>query len=293
MRRLLTLFLLIFVFYSCTPSIVKKDKTDVAAHRTFPALYVIKEQVNLRDAPTTQSKKITILEDGDELRVHRNTNGWYQVVTDEGTQGWLRSDLAGPRSLSLTRMAFAFTDSVLPAFNAEMFFDKTELYKTVYLTLDPSLYISQEKTRSQAKKIGTAYQQKVYRGATEIRVMHPDSKELFLRFNLPAKGLAKIPVSVLDYGRLFSLQEKDKAVTVLVAVPDSISDKNLLKAARKISAKYDYPFNKAEIYMVSDSPAGMIYLKTFDEKPAQTNVCRLYYLEDADGEDYRFRFCDK
>jgi len=293
MQRLLVLSILIFLFYSCTPSTLKKDKSDIAARGIFPALYVFKEQVNLRDAPTTRSRKIAVLEDGDELQVRLNKNGWYQVETDQGTQGWLRSDLAGPRSLSLTRMASAFTDSVLPAFNAEMFFDKTELYKTVYLTLNTSYYASQKKVRSQAKKIGTAYQQKVYHGATEIRVMHPNTKELFLRFNLPALGLAKIPVPVLDYGRLFSLKEKNKAVTVLVAVPDSIPEKNLLRAARKISAKYDYPFNKAEIYMVSDSPEGMAYLRNFNKTTTHTRVCRLYYLEDADGEDYRFRFCDK
>ncbi len=293
MRRFLSASVLIFLFLSCNPSTVKKESVSVPVTGIFPPLYVIKEQVNMRSRPSAQSSKIGVLQDGDELQVLKNQNGWYKIITDDGKKGWLRSDLAGPRSLSLTRMASAFTDSLLPAFNAKMFFDKTDLYKTIYLTLKPGFYSSEKKARKEAQRIGRAYQQKVYRGALEIRVMHPNSEELFLRINLPAIGLTKIPVPVLRYGVLISLQERNRAVSIFTAVPDSISNKQLLRAARKISARYDYPFTKAEIYMVSDSPAGLQYLQNFKKGPADKKLCRLYYLEDADGEDYRFRFCDK
>lgn len=293
MRRFLSASVLIFIFLSCNPSTVKKEPGHVQTSPAYPSLFVIKEQVNLRSRPSAQSLKKGVLQDGDELQVLENQNGWYKIITDDGKRGWLRSDLAGPRNLSLTRMASAFTDSILPAFNAKMFFDKTDLYKTIYLTLDTKFYASQKRARREAQKIGRAYQQKVYHGSLEIRVMHPNTKELFLRVNLPAIGLAKIPVPVLKYGVLISLQEKNKAVSIYSAVPDSISNIELLRAARKISARYEYPFTKTEIYMVNDSPAGLNYLMHLKNKPADKKICRLYYLEDADGEDYRFRFCGK
>ncbi len=293
MRRFLTASVLILLFLSCTPSTVKKETAPMPTAGIFPPLYVIKERVNMRGQPSSRSLKTGVLEDGDEVRVIKNKNGWYQIITDEGGKGWLRSDLAGPRTLSLTRMASAFTDSILPAFDAKMFFDKTDLYKTIYLTLRPNLYSSQKDARQEARKIGQAYQQKVYHGALEIRVMRPQTEELFLRLRLPAIGLAKVPLPILKYGVLISLREKNKTVSIYTAVPDSISDKQLLRAARKISARYDYPFTKAEIYMVSDSPAGIEYLLHFDKRPSDKTRCRLYYLEDADGEDYRFNFCRK
>lgn len=292
MRRFLWVSVFLFLFLSCNPSVVKKETAPAQTTGAFPSLYVIKEQVNLRSKPSAQLSKITTLEDGAELQVVKNQNGWYKIITDEGKKGWLRSDLAGPRTLSLTRMAAAFADSVLPAFNAKMFFDKTDLYKTIYLTLDAGFYSSQKKVRRQAQKIGRAYQKKVYHGALEIRVLHPQTKELFLRINRPAIGLTKIPLPVLKYGVLIALTEKNKAVSIFIAVPDSISDKKLLRAARKISARYDYPFTKAEIYMASNSPQGIRYLTHFKETPAHQKVCRLYYLEDADGEAYRFNFCE-
>ncbi len=293
MRRFLSASVLLILFLSCNPRVVKKESLPAQTAGHFPALYVIKEQVNMRSAPAAQSSKVAVLEDGAELQVEKNKNGWYKIITDDGKNGWLRSDLAGPRNLSLTRMASAFTDSILPAFKAEMFFDKTDLYKTIYLTLRDDFYSSQKRVRREAQKIGRAYQQKVYHGALEIRVLHPQNKELFLRLKMPAAGLAKIPLPILKYGVLISLHEKNKAVSLFIAVPDSISDKQLLRAARKISARYDYPFTKTEIYMVSATPAGLKYLAHFKNKPADKTLCRLYYLEDADGEDYRFRFCGK
>jgi uncharacterized protein YgiM (DUF1202 family) len=198
MRRFLTASVLVLLFLSCNPSTVKKESVSVPQASIFPPLYVIKEQVNMRSQPSSRSPKIGVLEDGDELQVLKNKNGWYQIITDEGKKGWLRSDLAGPRTMSLTRMASAFTDSLLPAFGAKMFFDKTDLYKTIYLTMQSNFYTSQKKARNETQKIGRAYQKKVYHGALEIRVLHPQTEELFLRVKLPAVGMAKVPLPILN-----------------------------------------------------------------------------------------------
>ncbi len=294
MQRFLIIFGILILFFSCQPSnVATKGKTTTATHSVFPPLYVLKEKVNLRSKPSISGTKVAQLQDGDALMVMENKNGWYHVRTEDGKSGWLRSDLAGPRTLSKTRMAAAFADSILPAFNAELFFDKSDLYKTVYVTLPASFYQSKAKARKQAKKIGNAYQEKVYHGAVEMRILKPESQELFTRLTLPAKGLAHVPVPIVDFGFLYKLEEKNNAVKVYVAVPKSVSKEALLKSARRISATYDYPFTRAEIYMVTDSPEGLTYLAHFDKPPKHRSVCRLYYIEDANGEDFKYNFCDR
>ena len=291
MQRFLLAIIFIISIWACSPSGVKKDTTGSPFKGIYPALYVVKEQVNLRSKPGLSGAVIATLSDGDEIQVIENKNGWYYLNTDNGKQGWLRSDLAGPRSMSLTRMASAFSDSILPAFNAKMFFDKTDLFSKVYLTLPPSFYSSKKKAKMLARKIGKVYQKKVYSGNIEILVMRPKSDELFLSMNLPAVGLTDIPIPILKHGVLFNLEETDRKVAIYVAVSNTVTNKALLKAARDISAIYDYPYTKAEIYMVTNSTAGRHYLQHFNTPPNDKSVCRLYYLEDGDGEDYRFNFC--
>lgn len=247
MRRSVLSVLALLFLIACQPSNIKKQPASFGDSTDFPALYVIKEEVNLRAEPSTSGKKIGSLEDGTILQVSENKYGWYQVRTDEGKLGWLRSDLAGPRELSLTRMASAFNDSIMPAYSAELFFDKDDLFKIIYLKLENSFYDSPAKAKEKAKIIVEAYQQKVYPGKVEARVMHPRTEELFTRVTMPAKGLANVPIPILDYGRLFSLKEQNSAVTLRIAVPDSIPNPKLLKAARRISARYDYPFKRTEI----------------------------------------------
>jgi hypothetical protein len=289
MKYRLFLILLFPVIFACNPKVAKIESP--AARSPYHTLYIIKEQINMRSIPGTNGKIVAALQDGDEIQVRSNQKGWYQVISDEGQQGWVRSDLAGPRKLSLTRMASAFADSVMPAFKAELYFDKTELYKVIYLTLDKSYYDTQKKAKDYANKIAEAYQHKVYAGKVEVRVMHHDKEELYFKFYKPAIGLARVPVPVFKHGVLYSLNEINKEVSIKIAVPDSIPGKELLRSARNISAAYDYPFKKAEIYMVTDSPAGMSYLKNPSLAPAEVNICKLYYLEDADGEDYKYNFC--
>ena len=290
MYRLIVLILLILIIFACNPSVTKKEKST-APSTASPTLYVLKEKVNLRSQPSKRSEKISTLEDGAELLVRENRNGWYKVTTDETKQGWVYSSLIGPRNLSRTRMAAAFVDSVLPAFGVEMFFDKKDLYKTLYITLPASFYASPKKAKKFSTEIGEAYQQKVYRGAVEMNVLKPQSKDLFLKLNLKAIGIANLLIPEIKTGYLMKLEEKNKQVRVFVAVNDSLNNKILLKSARAISAQYDYPFTKAEIYFVSDTAEGLSFIKDMNKVPRNRRVCRLYYIEDKNGEDYHFDFC--
>ena len=290
MLRILSVLIVILVFISCNTSVVKKEMVTVPSS-PLPSLYVLKEKVNLREKASSRSAKITTLEDGQELFVKENRNGWYKISTEEGLSGWVYSKLAGPVNLSPTRMASAFVDSVLPAFGVEMFFDKKELYKTVYLTLPASYYASPNKAKKFAAEIGKAYQKKVFHGAVKINVLKPQSKDIFLKFKLKAIGPDNIPLPEIKTGYLAKIEEKNKQVRIFIAVNDSINNKILLKSARSISAQYDYPFTKSEIYFISDTAEGLSFIKDMNKLPRNRRVCRLYYIEDKNGEDYHFDFC--
>lgn len=82
-------------------------------------------------------------------------------------------------------------------------------------------------------------------------------------------------------------------MAVHIAVPQSVNNQQLLKMARNISGAYDYSFTKIEIYIAADTAEGLAYLEDTNQKPLNTHVCRLYYLEDKNGEDYRFNYCDR
>ncbi len=294
MYRLITVMILLYTMIACSPQPVRKelpgDKSSTVG--SLKTGYVLKEKVNLRAQGNTRSEVVNTLNDGDEVRIHRNVHGWYEISAENHIHGWVRSDLIGPRSLSHTRMAAAFADSTLPAFQSELYFDKTELYRTIYLILPEKYYMSESSAKAQARNIGEAYQEVVYQGDIEIRVMKPATQELFTKVHLPAIGDNEIPVPVLDHGWLVSLKTPKKYQVLLnIAVSENIKDPDLLKMARKISGIYSYPYTKAEIYVVNDNANGLRHLNMTRENSAVSTDCRLYYLEDKDGELYKFGYC--
>ena len=292
-KRLIALLIVVLLF-SCGPQVVKKEigeEKPVARKNTIPA-YVLPETVNLRQQANPGSSVIRQLTGGEPVYVSKNINGWYEVQTEDGQKGFIRSDLVGPRSLSYTTLASAFVDSVLPNFRAEMFFDKTDLYKTVYITLKPEYYASQTRAKDMARKIGKAYQQKVYPGAVELRILKPNGKDLFAKVKLRAKGIDALSLPVLPFGRLIRVDNQNSQVALYIAVPDSVTDKALLKTARKISSHFGYEVSKIEIYFANDTAEGLALLnKLPGGVSARKGLCRLYYLEDKDGEYYKFASC--
>lgn len=294
MLRIYAILPILLALFACTPEAVKKEAEPAngTAALSAPVAFVHAETVNLRSDYSTNAEVIRQLKDGERVIIERNVNGWYQVQTGEsGHTGWVRSDLVGPRHLSRTKMAAAFVDSILPAFNAEMFFDKEDLYKTIYLRLDSDFYESEQKAEARARKTGRAYQEKVFPGAIEIRVLEKNTDDLFLTLNLDKIGNAGVPVPIVQTGRLVGLLEKNYQVKVFVAVPDSVSREALLETARRISATYAIPYTKAEVYLATDNTAGLRYLKNKDYKPEDSSICRLYYLEDKNGEYFKYNYC--
>jgi len=296
MKKLLSLLMLLIFLFSCGPQTVKKEE---AKEKPLPVItagmikaYVLREAINLRRAANTRSSVVKQLTSGEPVYIKKNLKGWYAVQTEDGQEGFTRSDLVGPRSLSYTTLASAFVDSLLPNFKAEMFFDKTDLYKTVYLTLQSEYYTSKKKANDFARKIGLAYQQKVYPGTVELRILKPDSKELFSKVQLKAIGMGDLTLPVLDFGRLIRLDNSAMEVALFIAVPDSINDQSLLKSARKISSHFAYPVSKVEVVFAVDNPQGIALLQKLPEKQGvERKICRLYYLEDKDGEYYKLNAC--
>jgi hypothetical protein len=134
MVRLYSLLFILIVFFACTKEVIKKESEATGAESASTA-YVINETVNLRSNNNTNSTIIKKLKDGQQVSIIHNLDGWYEIYDDEHNQGWLRSDMVGPKELSRTVLATTFVDSVLPGFKSKMYFDKTDLYKTIYLIL--------------------------------------------------------------------------------------------------------------------------------------------------------------
>ncbi len=263
--------------FACTPKAVKPTKPAVEEAQATTGIfnlkaYVIKEQVNIRQQPTTGSKIVATLQDGDAVQILENQKGWYRISAENGVQGWVRSDLIGPRNLSKTVMAAAFNDSVMPNFSAQLFIDKNQPYKVIYLkfdNIDPSrmdLYV---------KRIANAYQQKVYAGTVSIHVIKDNSDEFIKSYTFKGAPIAEVSLPVLSFGVLQKFKLQGKAVTLQVLVEGQKSKSQLLSLAKQVSKKYGYPIEKAEVI-----------LRAWPSKK-----CLLYYVEDGYGEDYYFNRC--
>ena len=293
MKRIVLLIILLFL--ACTKTAVKKEviepPQEVVETVQYPTAYVIKETVNIRSAADMKSQIIAVLNDGEKIELLKNKNGWYRIKTENKKTGWVRSDMVGPKNLSRTLMAAVFVDSVLPDYNVKMFFDKKKLYKIAYLIFPEQEYKNKKTLKLKAEKIGKDYQQKVYAGAVELRVMKTDEKTLFTKIKLKALAKADIAYPVLTYGRLIDLSVNSKdELTIKISVPDSVIDNSLLKMAKNISKLYDYRIRKIEILFGRDTLDGIDFLND-PKKEKKSPFCRLYYLEDDAGEYYKFNQC--
>jgi uncharacterized protein YgiM (DUF1202 family) len=290
MKRIIILTILLFL--SCSKQLIKENTPQKAERKSNnPAIYIIKESVNLRSRPTVNSSIVKELKDGSRLELIKNSGGWYYIKDEENTSGWIRSDLAGPKKLSRTLSASAFIDSTMPAYNTKMFFDSHQLYKIIYLIFPRQEYNDANKLLAKAKKIALKYQKEVYPGALEIRIMNPDEKTLFRKLKIKAYAIADYPIPIIRFGRLIDLSVTPKnELMIKIAAPDSIPNGDLLKMAKNISKIYDYRIEKIEILIADDSMDGIKFLQK-PLKQKNSPLCRLYYLEDANGEFYKFNQC--
>ena len=98
--KLLLSFLAIFIMIGCSAKkTIETPEPDIdtqAIHKET-MLWVYKPTVNIRDKASGSGEKLAQLVDGDSVIVLENENGWYQIKTIDGTSGWIRSDLLGPK----------------------------------------------------------------------------------------------------------------------------------------------------------------------------------------------------
>ena len=122
--------------------------------------------------------------------------------------------------------------------------------------------------------------------------MNNSNEELFTRLQLKAIDNPTLPIPIIKKGRLVSINQKNWQVKISIAVPPDITNSELLEQARDISAIYELPYNKVEIYQVINNTLGRTYSKNHIQKPSDIRMCKLYYLEDKDGEYYIYNHCE-
>ncbi len=270
--------LILGLLLSCQPTAVKVVET-VPESREIPGSYsawIIKENVNLRSKPDPGSASLAQLKDGEIIRVSGQQNQWLNIQTEEGISGWLRMDLAGPRNLSRTATAKVFADSVLPNFRANLFFDKTALYRIIYLQFtNPENYQSPA-MKEMVNGIGTAYQERVYPGEVEIRLMQDGQEKPVHRKIFPAIGPAVMPSPLLPNGRLKDVSwQKDFSIRVEIIIPETLSMKEKLKVAETCAAGYPLPVQAIEIRLWGK----------------ESGLCLFCFKEDKNGTDYQEAEC--
>ncbi len=238
-------------------------------------LWVIKPNINVRTENSAASEQVSKLADGDSVIVYGNNRGWYEVETTSGTRGWVRSDLLAPRDASIFRQAVEFVDRLKAEHDIDLFFDKKLQHARIYLSFPPELYTTQEQVEKRAREIATAYQSEVYPGDVTVRVLKPGSEEAYLTFEQKGRKNPEVVLPVLPYGKLKEVDNSDPAVIQLaVSVDRDIGSDQLLEAARSMARAYPLSYEKVVIKFVNPDDS-----------------CRLWFVEDAAGELYRFDEC--
>lgn len=290
LKKIFCTALLILIMISCTTTTVKKEIVSTPAKPAYFTGYVVRENVNMRSGASIDSAEVAKLKDGEDVTVLQNKNGWYQVQTVDNT-GWVRSDFIGEESFSYSRLATNFMEKIKKEYNTELFIDKENPYAVIYLVLPDEYYDDKITAQNFADEIGKMYQRDVFPGELEIRVLQQNKKKLYIRSVLKSTGPTFLKPPFLRYGRPFSFKVIDTAIKIQVLVPPGLTDKNLLDMANEISSGYGEAISKVEIYMVEDTPEGQKYYSDKNFKPMVDSICRLYFIEDSRGTDYKTSFC--
>ena len=273
------LFLFSFFLITCTPPPrtrpVEQPAISAPVVKEF-YLWVVKSQAHMRNKNSDQAKVIAHLVDGDSVVVFENQSGWYRIRTVEKASGWIRTDLLGPRYLSIFHRAVFFSDSLRDQEGIDLFFDKKLQHKRIYLSLPQYYYSTREKALNKAREIIDDFQKNVYSGEVILRVLKPGSPDEFLTITAPGGQsnpdpvLPVLPFGVLQEVRTVSSQE----ISLLIMILDDTGDKDLLLAARSMAAAYPLSFTRVEIQFNDNQ-----------------NQCRLWFQEGQEGESYRYHPC--
>jgi hypothetical protein len=270
--------MIILVFAGCSVKKGLEAPPPEPVEPGIPAdayLWVIKPNINVRMENSASSRQVSTLADGDSVIVHGNEKGWYEVETTGGARGWVRSDLLAPRDASIFRQAVEFVDRLKADRNTDLFFDKKLQHARIYLSFPPELYGTREEVEKRAREIATEYQSKVFRGDVTVRVLRPGSEEEYLTFEQKGRKNPEVVLPVIPYGKLKKVDHSDPAqIHLAVSVNPDIGNEQLLEAARSMVRAYPLSYEKVVITFVNPDDS-----------------CRLWFIEDAAGELYRFDEC--
>jgi hypothetical protein len=243
-------------------------------------LWVFKPNVNIRECASASAKKLITLADGDSVLVLKNVEGWYQIRTLDGQSGWIRSDLLGPKDLSAFGSAVTFVENLKENDNIEVYFDKKLYHKRIYISYPSDLYSSRQAVETKTKEIVQDYQNKVYRGTVTARVLKAGSEEEYLTLEVKGAINAEPILPIVPFGRIEDVDRSNSSeIKLIYSVPADISDNQLITTARDIVPKFPISYQSIEI-VFKDSPYSV------------QKSCRLWYMEDKNGEEFKVGECE-
>lgn len=272
--RYLVFALLVMLIFSCTPKLVK-EPPPVVEQPDVKYLWVFKKTINVRANNKANSDKVATLNDGDSVKVLQNINGWYKVILNDESNGWIRSDLLGTKNMSVFSKAISFSNNLKENENIILYFDKKIQHKRIFLEFPKNDYSSKKSIEVKTKDIGKRYQELIYSGKVSIHVIEPDNQSEYLTIILPGSANADINLPVFKFGILeeVNLQNQDE-LKLVIAVNENIKNTDMLKEARKIAGRF--PLSFSQVYIAFKN---------------QLNQCILSYKENSSGENYKFNQC--
>ena len=243
-------------------------------------LWAYKPTVNIRDKASGSGAMVDQLVDGDSVTVLSNENGWYQIKTIDGKSGWVRSDLLGPKELSAFPYAVKFIEGLKVKEQIEVYFDKNLYQKRIYISFPAELYSSKPDIDKITRDLVKQYQKEVYRGQVTARVLKPGSEEEYLTLEIKGSVNADPILPVIPFGRIEEVnRDNPSEIKLSYSTPEDISDEKLISTARQLSSKFPLSYQRVEI--------------TFKDAPyAIDKPCRLWFMEDANGEDFKLNQCE-
>ena len=265
---------LIILLFSCTPK-VAKEPPPKKEQQEIKYLWAYKQTANVRSGNFSGSNKVTSLTDGDSVKVLRNDNGWYEIQLNNGTNGWIRSDLLGTKDMSVFSKAISFSHDLKEKEYITLFFDKKIQHKRILLEFPKSEYTSKSIVEKKARKIGDKYQKSVYAGNVTIQVIEPENQSEYLTINLPGSPNADINLPVFTFGILEEVNVLNQdELKLVITVNENINNTDMLKEARKIAGSFPLTLKKVNVTLKNNS-----------------QKCILSFIEDAAGETYKFNQC--
>jgi hypothetical protein len=270
------LVFLAVMLVSCTS---KKELTTLSDSTIPPEtggyLWVIKPTINLREDIFVNSNRLETLNDGDSVFVLKNRNGWYNVRTIDNITGWIRSDLLGPRTLSVYPKAIKFAHRLKQNEGTDIFFDKIFHHRRIFVMFPKEDYTSRDTVIEQAENLIIRYQNEVYPGAISVHVLKPDSKDVFYSTDRTGETNADNILPMTPIGRILDADFSEKRkVKLKYSVQNQIEESRFVRVAREMAGAYPISYREVIFTFIDES-----------------KKCLFWFKEDKNGEEYGFESC--